>query len=424
MVFLSLLLSLLYSKTLFSQILSDFDLITLDNFLLNDKFTNVNNFFTEKDSILKEFKIKQSEMDEYFKIKNRYQNTLLYFSKLDSFPAVMMDEHINQFKTLEGAYSKDKVGEESANYYVKFIVEAEKGNKIQSLKYYRLAQNRKYFMNLMKQKTITTGIEKIKIFLDQNDYINANIVLNSVELETKNNFFNKEILSEILSLKKLIDNKLKEIEAKNRFFRQTELLNSKNSISIGALALPYATPVTENQKWIFESTYNDARYYLLIDEINNFSGYGVTIDYSRYLYHKVKFEITYGYGKINAFYKNSVGFSSDFSISLQSAKLLLNYIFRKELGIRPYSGFGYQHLFLTREEIGYNRNLFSWQDAISKEMVSDISQLVFQLGLEYVSDSMEKYLFQVYITGHYNLSSSKHIGSFNYFAGVKIGYLF
>lgn len=418
-----ILLIILLPLKLFPQTLSDFELIKLDTFLIRGDYDLINHFFNEKETEFANIKYNYSDSSEYNWIRNKFLNLIIYFKKLPSQKNEELDKRIQQYLKSEKKFEKEICGTKSFEYYNKFLYSNKDGKKLLALKYYILAYTYKTLFIINNRKAINEEIVEIEKYIRQKEFDKANTILENLKIEWKVFLQKEPLYSKVKYIDEKIKKELQNIRIEHEFYHQKYETNYSLMISLGAHFLPYSTSSKKDQTWQFYSIVGSYQFNYVTDEIFHNNGYGLLCDINYYLNSNFKLGLNFEKGRTNYTSVNKItDFHSEFSVKYYSFQISSDYIFRKNIGLRPFTGIGIKRVFATREKIEIKNNFISVYNVYSNEQKFNVTQFILNIGTEYVYKEDTNVVLQVISSLYYNLTDSNIVGPFGIYFGIKIGY--
>jgi len=411
---------------LYSQILSDFDYKNLDSYLIQTKYDRVINHFENLDSLIihNNIAIDQFDLANYNDIKFNYLSLIKYFHGIDSLSQKDIEDKGSTYKKYSHQLYQETSDKLLLYYFTQFKTELRANNYRSAIKYYSLANNRRYLIIKSNIALINEQILEIRAAIDKNDYNKAEALLGYVEIKANTINPEDEMRQEIISLRNNIDFQLRNIKIERIKFRRNEQPAFSYSLSASSIFIVYGSTIKKRQVLEYVSSENDYSIIRVIDFVNTESGRGLTIEASRMISKTLNINLGFHWGQVNLIATNDYSnIKSDLRIDYYSYKFGFDYYFKTSVGIRPYIGFGYNKIFSKlRDKV--NLNIYDNLPYDFNTSIDDnLDQLIVNFGHEYIYDSKSKIMFRLYLSMHYNLNDSRIIGAKGGLIGLSIGYL-
>jgi len=412
--------------SLYSQILSEFDYNNLDRYLLQTNYDRIVNHFENLDSLIiyNDIAADQIDLDNYNNIKIKYFSLIKYFREIDSLSQKEIEDKGSTYAKYSNQLYQETTDRMSLYYFTNFKTELSANNYKSAIKYLSLAKNRRYLIVKSNIALIDEQILEIRAAIYKNEYNEAKILLDYVEIVAKTINPKDEMRQEINSLRDNIDFQLRNIEIERIKFRRNEQPAFSYSLSAGSIFIVYGSTIKKRQLLEYVSSETDYSIIKIIDYVNTESGRGLTIEASRMISKTLNINLSVNWGQVNLIATNDYSdFKSDLRIDYYSYKIGFDYYFRTSVGIRPYIGFGYNKTFSKLRDTVNLRSVYNLPFDFNTAIDDNSDQLIVNLGQEFIYDSKSKIMFRFYLSTHYNLNDSRIIGAKGGLIGISIGYL-
>ena len=419
-----ILVSFIFTGNLKAQTIPETELAILDSLLIQEDSLAIVQFF-EGDHELARMVI---ELDTAYnkpgKIRDRYLNLVSSIRKIKTFTMKDMDIRLNGYKNYEKYFNEHLVGEASHQYYQSYLREFEKGNLVLAVKYYFLAQNRKFWHSVELQKITRLKIKEIETALAMKDYLAAEFMLKDFNDYTRNIPLDKEIQLHVEYLNELVDKHILDAELKDKMKTQRRNLNNGYTIGVSSSSLLHSSTISDDQIWAFRVKNSSAIDYFETDQVKFGGNYSLGIALSRYMTDRINLLLGYNYGKmkLNTHLTTSL-LSYDFSYKYHWIILDANYYFKKTIGFRPFAGIGFTTIFIPQKNVKIHEKTLTIGNKAETDINTTIPQITATLGAEYIPDQDSKYAIQVYAKSCYSLNEADLMGKFGIEAGLRINIL-
>jgi hypothetical protein len=424
---LTLFLLFYHPLSLFTQILSELDIIRMNSYLMDGDYSAVENFFSSSDSLLKDRVKNPDERKTYQDVRDRYRYLMAYFTRIDSLSDEEYDKRISQYLTFEDYFQPDKACNLANSYYVQFRKQVQADHKNKALKYYALAFDSKVRHLTQLKNAIDMKVKIVQELIGKDDFKSAFILLKSMEIEKQDTYWEEILNKKFKQLDRETGGKLINYEEALRLKQRTEILRRTFAVNAGLQAFLISSPIYDVQLSFWRFDHATAASPEDVAQVT--SRFGISFTFNMFYYISYRYRVGWGveYGRnYHTLRKSDNDSGTTFNLKYAALRLSVDCLFHQGVGYRPYLGVGLRHVSLAREIIHSYKSTYS--PSVDRLVIegygTQIPQLCLNFGLEFVRDPKSHYIVDLHVQPYYNLVKSEIIGKFGINMGVRVGGIF
>ncbi len=434
-IFISILIawSFSFSYAQVDLIITDQEISRLDSLMFIGYFDEVSKFFNLKDSLIRQEQYDQSKIKKYNLLKSQYVKPINYFNTFSLQGADAIKKNNNQFKKLSTLFDSVKVGRKASRSYKKFLSLTQiEGKESDALKSYYIAYffKIKYTQEELKKFRATLVLAE-NYFLD-NKFRKALKTIQTIDLDVhKNNFLFAPVIDSLRSLTLKINFQIASQRRLEHQWQQKGISDYSVAFFIGG-NVAYQKEI-RNLNLQFFGKDNNKITYVNINKIPSDFVFGYYFMLQFHLKKNIYLGGDLNYTKFSYSSENTpqlVFFN--FDLKLYSSHIYAQYLFRKNLGFRPYVSLGLG--FIRAKRNRSNATIFFQAEESNGDLIPrfyyissrtiNSPQLLSVFGLEYIGSKNSKFVLRPQIAFYYNFKNHDFIGRFNYSFGMNAGVIF